>query len=82
MMVYAAGLTNGNGRSALPKRPHGANLNVRMATGYLGHVFPDGPADRGDLRYCIHSASLQFIQREDMQAEGYGVYLDQVEDIQ
>jgi peptide-methionine (R)-S-oxide reductase len=53
-----------------------------MATGYLGHVFPDGPADRGDLRYCIHSASLQFIQREDMQAEGYGVYLDQVEDIQ
>jgi peptide-methionine (R)-S-oxide reductase len=48
----------------------------------LGDVFPDGPADRGDLRYCIHSASLRFIHCDDMEAEGYGVYLDQVEDIE
>jgi len=53
---------------------HRIEVRSKLADSHLGHVFTDGPIDRGGLRYCINSASIRFIPVIELEKQGYGIY--------
>nr|WP_312369626.1 peptide-methionine (R)-S-oxide reductase MsrB [Lachnoclostridium sp.] len=69
---------NGSALLEISDYSHGmirTEVRSKIGDSHLGHVFEDGPAEFGGLRYCINSASLKFVPKERMEMEGYGDYL-------
>lgn len=57
-------------------------VRSRQGDSHLGHVYNVGPTDLGGLRYCMNSTSLRFVRRDELEAEGYDEYWNQVEDVE
>ncbi|HSJ36886.1 MAG TPA: peptide-methionine (R)-S-oxide reductase MsrB, partial [Planococcus sp. (in: firmicutes)] len=75
--IDPAVVTEHEDRSGFFKR---TEIRSRAGDSHLGHVFDDGPKDRGGLRYCMNSAALLFIPADEMEAEGYGYLSHLVEE--
>lgn len=74
--IKKRGLVEKRDRSLFMER---VEVRSKEADSHLGHVFTDGPPDQGGLRYCINSAALRFIKKEDLEKEGYAEYLAEFE---
>ena len=73
--IEQSALTEHNDNSYNMQR---TEVRSQAADSHLGHVFPDGPSEQGGLRYCINGASLRFVPLANMEAEGYGAWIDKV----